>query len=179
MEEKLEKLINGGEEITIEGIDVSGVLYQHVSVEPANDPKLEHHCGLTPKELPDLVENDPSIAAEVLTKLVNLPEMAEYFTVLENMEITLQSMDKLATTIDLPIGFLPTYVANCIKACLAIKDRHKQKRLVRLVFVFLQCLIENKTINVHDIFMDAQIFCIEFSYIKEAADLFRLLQSLK
>ena len=72
---------------------------------------------------------------------------------------------------------------GCLTANAQLADFNEEKfRDVLFIFqvcVFLQSLIRNKSINIQDISIEVKAFCIEFSNIREAASLFRLLRSVE
>ena len=137
-----------------------------------------------PNKLPELIENNPRVAVEFVLKVLNSTQSDEYLASLVKMDITLHSIEvvkELSTT--LPIEFLQSYINHCISSCGNIKNNFKQNRSVRLVCVFLKNLLRNKIISAQDcsqdLFFQIQTFCIEFSKIKEAAEVFTLLKSFE
>lgn len=70
------------------------------------------------------------------------------------------------------------FLKNCMNQCKSNKDSKVNKnRMIRLVCVFLQSIIKNKLINLNDVHVDIQSFCIEFSLVKEANAILKTIKS--
>jgi branched-subunit amino acid transport protein AzlD len=154
---------------------------QHVlTTQLAESPTCVLDAGLTPQAFPDLVEQSPMLAIEVLRALIHTDRFTEYLTVLVNMEMSVHSMEvvKLLTAeVDLPTDLIVLYLCNCMSTCEQNKDQYTQNRLVRLFCVFLQSLVKNNTIHLEDISIELQCFCIQFCAFKEVSALYRMLKN--
>ncbi|CAE7024221.1 CNOT11 [Symbiodinium natans] len=142
--------------------------------------EVEDHFGIAPGKLGGLVESNPAVATELLVKLKGTADFPKYLNALLDMEMSLHSMEvvnQLLSAVCLPPEFAHAYVSNCMASCENMKDRFMQNRLVRLVCVLFASMITRNALRVSEVGIELQAFCIEFSRIREAAQLFRLLKA--
>jgi CCR4-NOT transcription complex subunit 11 len=148
--------------------------------------RLVRESGLTPQNLPRLVEHNPLVAHECLLRILSSApedEKNEYLSSLVGMDMSLHTMEvvnRLATFNNVGSGepilhpeYVHLFISSCIASCENMQDRHSQNRLVRLVCVFVQSLLRNRIVKVDDIYIEVQAFCVEFSRIREASALFK------
>ena len=81
----------------------------------------------------------------------------------------------------LPPDFLSLYLHHALECCRALRDKYAQSRMVRLVCVFLQSLLRGERRDglgegLDGLREELMSFCVDFSKVKEAAALFRLLK---
>ncbi|KRZ41782.1 CCR4-NOT transcription complex subunit 11, partial [Trichinella pseudospiralis] len=152
-----------------------------------------NNIDLNSDQFSALVELNPQISVEILLKLNSIQRADEYFSKLLCIKISLQSLEvvnRLASKqasflfsvfygTSLPCGFLLKFVLQCFAFCSQAKDRFVQGNLVRLISLFTVSLLNRKLLAVEEIMIEAQTFCLEFSDVVEAADLYKLLKELE
>ena len=146
------------------------------------DPGIIHKIGITPENLHNLIEFNPSLAFNVLVILMKTDLSTEYLSEMVksalNMSLnSLEVVNRLTSTIDLPTEFIHLYISNCISACEKMTNEFFQKRSARILCVFLQSLVRKKKINVKEFCIEIESFCITFSKIKEATELYKICKS--
>ena len=129
--------------------------------------RLIQESGLSPQNLPNLVENNPLVAHECLLRVLSTslePVKNEYLSALVGMDMSLHSMEVVNRLAmhnvsddddddddEEPIlhpEYISLFISSCIASCENMQDRHSQNRLVRLVCVFIQSLLRNKIVSV-------------------------------
>ncbi|CAD8200758.1 unnamed protein product [Paramecium pentaurelia] len=130
-----------------------------------------------------LVEQNPQLVSDLMKKLyligVNANEYLEYLIQIKISIQTLELVNQLSKSICLPDQFLNMFITKCIVNCEEFKINQPQQlaRQVRLVSVFIRTLIKQKTFDPKKIFVELQGFCLEFSSILEATQLFKTIKN--
>ncbi|CAD8122364.1 unnamed protein product [Paramecium sonneborni] len=142
--------------------------------------KPEYKIDLT--QFNNLVEYNPQLVSDIITKLhqygVNVHEYLDFLIQIKVTIQTLELVNQLTKNITLPDQFLNMFITRCIVTCEEVKQNQQQlARQVRLVSVFIKTLIKQKTFDPKKIYVELQGFCLEFSSIQEATQLFKAIKN--
>ncbi|CAF0905302.1 unnamed protein product [Brachionus calyciflorus] len=154
---------------------------QNLETNLTHDSSLIFHLDMTPAKFSNLVEHNPSIAVKSLLCFQGKEsnDLSSYLDELFKMRMSVHSLEvvnNLANQVILPDDFIHYYIATCISKCESMNDEKQlQHRLVRLLCAFIQNLIKSKIIDAKDLQVELNPFCIEFSAIREANQLYRTL----
>lgn len=144
--------------------------------ELAKDENYLKKLKITKDNIASLIEYNPSFASKALLILLK-NEPTEYLSAILNIELSLNSLEVvnlLTSQMELPHEFLHLYIINAIISCEKMTDKFMQNRSVRILCVFLNSLVRKKIIDVKDFLIEIESFCINFSMIKEASELYKL-----
>ncbi|KAF9131188.1 hypothetical protein BGX30_013201 [Mortierella sp. GBA39] len=176
------------------------------------------HIPLPSQEaLPGIVDNNPTIAFNLLLYLIQLssdleggdstetaqksngaksspakgsaknstvaspePSMVDGYLdmMTRSKRLTLHSLEvvnRLTGATTLSPRFLHGYIENAIRCCEQVEDKVGQARVVRMLCVFLQSLLRSGAITIPGYYHALQSFCVQFSRVKEVANLFQAL----
>ncbi|KAJ3436836.1 hypothetical protein M0812_18903 [Anaeramoeba flamelloides] len=155
---------------------------QQIILRLENEPKLLDEGVITPNNFQDLVEKNPIISFEILKRFSEDEEKINiYLESFIKTNGTLHSMEVInklsGARKKLNKDFLNRFVSNCISSCSEITDKYVQGRHVRLVCAFIRSLMNNSQLDVKNVFSKLQSFCVEFSRIRDASNLFRLIKN--
>ncbi|XP_055337331.1 LOW QUALITY PROTEIN: CCR4-NOT transcription complex subunit 11-like [Paramacrobiotus metropolitanus] len=148
---------------------------------------------MTPEDILGIVENNPGIATEIFKRVHKIPDNAirqtrfkKYLQAFLTTNVTVHTMEvinRLHEAKVVPSDFLPLYVSYALRKCDSTstsESTYNQNRLVRLVCVFLQSAVRNKSLNLSenpDLLIEIQAFCVKQTTVKEAVALYRLLKT--
>ena len=153
--------------------------------------QLTQQHAFSPQQLPALVDKNPSVATAMLLALLSSPSTptdtaSAYLTSLLQCELSLHSMEVVSrlSSVQPPVlssDFLVSYCHRGMEGCRAISDRYGQSRMVRLLCVFCQSLLREREGRgygggLYVLLNEMMGFCVEFSKVKEATQLYRTLK---
>jgi hypothetical protein len=89
---------------------------------------------------------------------------------------TLEVFNMLSNSVELPQEFTQLFLKNCMEQCRNTPEKNNNRnRMVRLLCVFMLSIIKSKQINIQQMHLDVQAFCIDFVQVKEANSIYKQL----
>jgi len=139
---------------------------------------------ITVQNISQLIQMNPQLAYRFLLKIHTQKEFSMYLDPLIQQKCTLESfecMHKLLQNMEMPKEFLTFYLTGCIDQIEKLREQPYgiQNRMARILSTFLRSLINSKTLNPIDMYIELQAFSIKFMNVAEAASLFKMLKGIE
>jgi len=142
-------------------------------------PEVLTKLGFRPEHLNEMIMTNVELAGDLLMRIYNSPEIEEFFSVLLQLKVCVQSMDlmnRLVNEMEVPYEVIIVFLNNCIRSCRNIRDPAMQKRSVRLLCVFVQRLLVSKIQNLSELYKDLLSLCSDFQSVQEACELMKTIR---
>lgn len=88
---------------------------------------------VSPEQLPQLIENNSSVAVEYILKMMQTAQADQYLKAIVSMELSFHSIEVvngLSVVADFPGDFIRSYISKCLIACENTKDKFIQVRFI-------------------------------------------------
>ena len=107
---------------------------------------------MSPPKLSDLIANNHTVAQELLVCMTHTNQIQKYYDALVELKLSSNSLEvfsRISRDVELPQEFIQIYLTKQMNEVRNSQDQKQgvQKRLVRIVSVFLTSLIKAKIIN--------------------------------
>lgn len=134
---------------------------EHIQKAFRNDQEMVLHVGMAPHKLADLIAHNHTVAQELLVCMTHTNQIQKYYDALQDIKLSSNSLEvfsKISSAVELPQEFIQIYLNKQMCECRNSQEQKGvQKRLVRIVSVFLTSLIKAKIINFNtDMIMNIQ-----------------------
>ena len=136
---------------------------------------------MAPHKLTDLITHNHTIATEFIVCMTHTNEIQKYYDALIDIKLSSNSLEvfaKIIQTVELPQEYIQGYLNKQMEECRTISDPKGQKRLVRILSLFLMSQIKSRaTFFNKEMLMIINHFCIDFAKVNDVSNLHKLVQS--
>jgi hypothetical protein len=141
------------------------------------NPRLVLRLGLTPDRLALIMKTNSSLASQILQHLVSFRAFRDYLEFVSNLQLDLPAVEMIhGLAPHLESSIVYRFISRCITDIEREKDAGSQTRKALLLCKLIQSLLKSNLLT--GINIEIEAFCIQFSRIREVAELYSNLRNV-